>query len=651
MGNVNRSSLSDTPFNEIVNDFGTDRYVDGLVRFIKNSSTPITIALQGEWGSGKTSLMTRLKRALCSSSPDTPETPYIGIEINTWEYSMLSTPEETVFKIIERLVKEVSGKEQDSKKTWQIWRDWREFKHAAYRGIREGIKTIPGAGIVIEAAGVPTDLKDDTEDITLSDLKNSLENSVKNTLEKKKKQGVIVFVDDLDRLNPPVAVEILELLKNIFCIDNCIFVLAIDYEVVVKGLEPKFGKLTDKNEREFRSFFDKIIQVPFSLPVNSYRPMNFVFDSLVKIGYITAEETRDERIREPFTNIVNYSVGKNPRSIKRLINTLSLLSCIAQSGEEDNKEFTDSREGRIATFAIVALQICYPKIYQMVDFRPNFTKWDLVVCSKFNIQIHLENGDTPDWEKILKSACSPDNYLSQHHNDIHNLLVLIQKTGMKEGEEDEFEENIRGIIDKSSVTSITKPVSASEVNPKRLINTLHQKVGEKIKEKRPEIAEIKTRNNTGNGGFKLGYNGGIVDIPLQPKVGERFISLEMKLPTMTLRPNHLMEKSFDEMIKVPNIRNAMEVMDKCVAPLLIQTTNSFEGKLYNNPGPGTYFKSFSEEQAFCCNQGWMPEYVSLNVSYWINLPNEALFADNTIIETIADVIIATYDYRLTIMKW
>ena len=74
---------------------------------------------------------------------------------------------------------------------------------------------------------------------------------------------MIVFVDDLDRLNPPVAVEILELLKNIFCINDCIFVLAIDYEVVVKGLEPKFGKLTDKNEREFRSFFDKIYKCRF----------------------------------------------------------------------------------------------------------------------------------------------------------------------------------------------------------------------------------------------------------------------------------------------------------------------------------------------------------------------------------------------------
>ncbi len=61
MKDENKTSLSDIPFKECVNDFGTERYVNGLIKFIENSSAPITIALQGEWGSGKTSMMTRLQ--------------------------------------------------------------------------------------------------------------------------------------------------------------------------------------------------------------------------------------------------------------------------------------------------------------------------------------------------------------------------------------------------------------------------------------------------------------------------------------------------------------------------------------------------------------------------------------------------------------
>ena len=73
----------------------------------------------------------------------------------------------------------------------------------------------------------------------------------------------MVYVDDLDRIDPEDAVSILELLKNIFNIKDCVFVLAIDYQVVVKGLKEKFGEPTPENEWEFRSFFDKIIQLPF----------------------------------------------------------------------------------------------------------------------------------------------------------------------------------------------------------------------------------------------------------------------------------------------------------------------------------------------------------------------------------------------------
>lgn len=60
-----KSSLSYMPFSPEIIDFGTERYVNGLIKFIENSSAPITIALQGEWGIGTTSLMNRLERALC----------------------------------------------------------------------------------------------------------------------------------------------------------------------------------------------------------------------------------------------------------------------------------------------------------------------------------------------------------------------------------------------------------------------------------------------------------------------------------------------------------------------------------------------------------------------------------------------------------
>ena len=61
-------------------------YADALTQFIANAQSPLTIALQGEWGSGKTSLMNALKQSLV----DDPDAPYLGVWINTWQYALMS---------------------------------------------------------------------------------------------------------------------------------------------------------------------------------------------------------------------------------------------------------------------------------------------------------------------------------------------------------------------------------------------------------------------------------------------------------------------------------------------------------------------------------------------------------------------------------
>ena len=44
---------------------GIDKYLEALNRFITSANMPTTIAIQGEWGSGKTSMMNQIKFSLC----------------------------------------------------------------------------------------------------------------------------------------------------------------------------------------------------------------------------------------------------------------------------------------------------------------------------------------------------------------------------------------------------------------------------------------------------------------------------------------------------------------------------------------------------------------------------------------------------------
>lgn len=637
-----RTSLSDIPYKENVNDFGTERYVNGLIKFIENSSAPITIALQGEWGSGKTSMMTRLERALCSNE----NAPFIGVTINTWEYSMMSSAETTVYKILAKLVHELTGGDTDSKKKVS------KILRGLYRGGREALKMIPGINVAVEMANVPTELPSEENEISLSELRDELQKAVQVRIAQTGQRGVIVFVDDLDRLNPPVAVEILELLKNVFTLENCIFVLAIDYDVVVKGLEPKFGKLTDKNEREFRSFFDKIIQVPFSLPVSSYRPMDFVLNALVGIGYLNDIDTSDPNVSTRFSSVVESSVGKNPRSIKRLINTLSLLDCIAQCGCDSKNGEVITMDEKLLNFIIVAIQICYPQIYKLLVDKPAFTSWDSVFAHKEGIILHTDGQESQEWGDILEAACAPDKYLTQHIPDITNLFSMIieilrrsnvntpETIGMK----------LKQILDKSSVTGVNTGVNAEDFDKKALIYKLHENIVSRIKQLRPDITQYQLKRNTGNGGIYIWYdNDACFDVTFTPGINSKNeIALRLWLDFHVGRPERMNGMSFDELMKDEQLSSAIAGLDFVLSPLL-KSAWYFNGRTYD--GQSSYFPSFVDELRYIHEMGWMSGDITNNPQYWIDLKKPSHFEDSMIVDTIAKVLVANYDFRRLMKDW
>jgi formylglycine-generating enzyme required for sulfatase activity len=81
----------------------------------------------------------------------------------------------------------------------------------------------------------------------------------------------VVFVDDLDRCLPEKAVETLELIKTMFNIESFAFVLALDDEVIERGIGHRYqayhlaGKKPEMPITGFE-YLEKIIHLPFRLP-------------------------------------------------------------------------------------------------------------------------------------------------------------------------------------------------------------------------------------------------------------------------------------------------------------------------------------------------------------------------------------------------
>lgn len=633
------TSVSDIPLMQDPNDFGTKRYVDGLVEFIKYSVSPLTIALQGEWGSGKTSLMNRLYTRLCGDKSE-----FVGININTWEYSMLSTPEETVIKIIERLVKALSQGEKQQTALDKFTKWARIGSGVAFRAAREAAKIAGGVAgsLLVEGivSGGPNGDNSKTEDVSLADLKESLESAVAEHLNNGKK-GVLVFVDDLDRLNPPVAVEILELLKNIFSLKGCIFILAIDYEVVVKGLEPKFGKLTDKNEREFRSFFDKIIQVPFSLPVSNYQPESFLIKMLREISYINDKDSLEiDRLSENFADIVEKTVGKNPRAIKRLINSLSLINCISKVKDESPESAPlispDSICGKIINFAVIAMQISYPRIYNVLMEQPDFKQWDWDTARRFkaavpgNSEKESASDDEP-WEQVLSAICETDSYLNAHESDIKDVIELISKEIANNSQSEEPGKVLSEFLKRSSVTGVGGFRDSSEANYPQIVRRLHSNVVAAMAAKHKDW-KFSNRKPTNCGGFNIWpvdkqYQSKLS--PIELKNGR--VSMRLVVPTSINVVNYpnikrLLDLGFNEAMNDPNFIKLIDDFDAVVTPLL--TKEWFEGLSLRTRLTEQWLKKGNWEN----NKRFFRD-----TTFDFTLPNYAGFEQTEVIEAMAAI--------------
>jgi predicted KAP-like P-loop ATPase len=105
--NINKYSLTDIPRDVSKGEkdkLGIRPFEDGLTQFIEHANMPITIALQGEWGSGKTSLMNTLRNNLCEGD----DARFLDVWINTWEYALMKDATTALVDIVNGMAKNIT---------------------------------------------------------------------------------------------------------------------------------------------------------------------------------------------------------------------------------------------------------------------------------------------------------------------------------------------------------------------------------------------------------------------------------------------------------------------------------------------------------------------------------------------------------------
>ena len=312
------------------------KYVKGLGKFIRECQTPMSIAIQGDWGTGKTSTLNLLKKNL-EADKDTN-----GIKcvfFNTWQYSQFNMEDSLYVSFVHNLVKQCGGNDE-------ILRTVAGFgKLAFFKAIDWKFGT--NASEILD--GFEKAKKDQMESV--SKLQEDFAELVKKTGKR-----LVIFIDNLDRLNPEVAVELLEIIKLFVNVENSIFVLAIDYEVVVKGVRKKYGE--NLSEEKCRNFFDKIIQLPFKMPVERYNLTELVRKAVQEQTHMT-----DEGVNI-VAEFISDVMGTNPRTFKRLVNAFFLINSVNEIGEEAESKTKEIND--VLMFCSLCIQMCLPKLYELM---------------------------------------------------------------------------------------------------------------------------------------------------------------------------------------------------------------------------------------------------------------------------------------------
>ncbi len=421
-------------------------YVESLSDFILECSTPMTIAIQGDWGSGKTSMMNMIRQNI--------ESKVVPIWFNTWQYSQFDMASYLSISLLGNFLEKIDAGPET-----------KNLLQNVYNGIKFIAKTATVAATE-QFAGKRAARKIDDELLSedqldtakqLESLRDNIKTSVEKKLKLQNKERVVVFVDDLDRLAPEKAVELLEVLKIFMDVPNCVFILAVDYGVITQGLIKKFGEQVGHSKG--KSFFDKIIQLPFTIPIAQYNISAYIQSLLSNININCSDDEIDM-----YRKVVDFSVGCNPRSLKRIFNSFILLNTVAtKKGMFNEVDGIKTKDKQRILFSILCLQMAFQPVYEFMIKNSHKLTAEFLEGIK-DTEFLKEIKDADDlFQEIRKVINDKDEtYFEKIAGFMDVFYECLQLDDDLDNLSKEELDNLKNILSFSSITSSTPSSTTQE---------------------------------------------------------------------------------------------------------------------------------------------------------------------------------------------
>lgn len=286
----------------------------------RNDKSSIVIGIYGSWGEGKTTVLDFIRYYLKLDDN------IITVNFNPWRYEN----EDKMLGYFYKDLAEAIGKKEKS------------FLQKMSIFTKNSITTV---STILNKKEIGELLSGVIPTQTIEKVKETVEKHL-SKIEKK----VVVFVDDIDRLEKDEIQTVFKIVKLNAQISNVSYVLAFDELIVANALKEKFI--------DGRAYLEKIIQVPLELPKARREDLlNICLESISEAftneGIIIDNDT-SRKIDFNFRKLFQYDI-ENPRQIARLVNSFSFSNSVLK-GEVDTHDL----------LVLEATKIFSPETYELV---------------------------------------------------------------------------------------------------------------------------------------------------------------------------------------------------------------------------------------------------------------------------------------------
>lgn len=288
----------------------------------------MVIGLEGRWGSGKTSLLNFLRSELENAEEQGIYTITIAPWLNGDASSLVSSlldPISAILKSREDELAEANGAigNAASEAVTEVGQLLRDYGPKTARRIASFANVaayfVPGAQMVGGAfqAGANAVEQVLPTGPTPSELKRKISQKIQDL-----NVGFVVILDDLDRLEPEQAVEVVRLVRSVADFPRVAYLMCYDREVLAQALKTGL-KVADGD-----LFLQKIVQLTFSIPLPEPFDLRTQFLDEAKTIY---EEVTSSSAEGPLFNDLKLAVDREgmelstPREVKLALNSIRFV--------------------------------------------------------------------------------------------------------------------------------------------------------------------------------------------------------------------------------------------------------------------------------------------------------------------------------------